>query len=107
MEKQTMKIGKRHFIFPILIKSGSMTYTQRSLFVLKIGSFTFRILPILRMSGSCDTTTVTFEFSRQDRPKQFWICWRPDVTHREWNSKSYFAKKTKQYEKQKARRAGA
>lgn len=69
-------------------------------FNLKIGEFFgFRIHPISRSGGSCDTSAFLFDFKVRENWYYTSITWRLDVTWREWNKDTYFAHKRKQYEK--------
>lgn len=96
--KQGFKIGKRFFLFPIIIQWGSPgIWTDQDLAMIKLGSFKTRLLHPHRSSGTCDTTTLYLEFHWKGAVNQLGITWRPDVTHEAWNKTSYRAKKHAQF----------
>ena len=84
---QGFKWGRRYFLWPFLIvlqPTQGMICTEYKdyMFILKLGKYSLKMPRVQRMSGSCKTTSWTFQHSIGDKfIFDLSFCWRPDVTY--------------------------
>lgn len=99
-----MKIFGRYLLSPLFVRYADpgIFYSDKNshLLVFRINSFYFHICPIDKSGGTCDTTSLIFQFGKKEWNKQLTLCWRPDVTHYNWNKQTYFAKSREKFKKQ-------